>query len=594
MALSKELIERVRQAADIVQVVGQSVALKETGNHFSGLCPFHREKSPSFKVFPETQHFHCFGCGEGGSVFDFLMKVDGIPFAEAVEELAERLGIALPKSPVDDAARQAEGEVLETLELAARYYVAELGRPRGAEARKYLALRGLTEDTIKRYRIGYAPPGWDSLLEGLARQRGGEALARAGLAVRARGANRYYDRFRNRIVFPIVAASGPIVGFGGRAMGEDTPKYLNTPETAVYHKSRVLYGLREAKTEIRRLRRVLVVEGYMDVLGLHQAGIVSAVATCGTAMSAEHARALARLAPEIVCVFDGDAAGARAALRAFETLLPTGALVRAVAMPENKDPDDLVREGGAAAFDAVLEARTDVVEFFYERTKGEPRPAALQRLSQLIALVPDAIVRQELIGRAADWFKFDEATFRSSVDRQPASPARRAPIADEPRAARPSGELPRGLEADLLRIVFLDPPFAKIIEELMNRAEIGRFIEARVRPPALWLVREIAGGRLSLATLREGTDDPGLARFASAVEAEGVVSEDVLERLEHDLVRRLPLLALEAERDRLRRALGEASRRGDGESERKLLARLRDIGRQLNELAQGEPSSSSA
>jgi DNA primase len=597
VAISKELIDRIRHAADLVQVIGQVVSLKQTGNHWSGLCPFHKEKSPSFKVFPETQHFHCFGCGEGGSVFDFLMKSDGLTFPEAAEKLAGELGIEIPRSAAREAV-SADDEVFETLELAARFYVAELAKPEASAAREYLRSRDLTEATISSYRIGFAPPGWDSLLGALGRMRNRDELARAGLLVRAKDGNRYYDRFRNRILFPIVSPSGRVIGFGGRAMGDDTPKYLNTPETAVYRKSRVLYGVREARTAIRQGKRVLVVEGYMDVLALHQAGFLAAVAACGTSLTAEHATLLARMAPEIVCVFDGDEAGVRAALRAFETLLPTGAIVQAVMMPEGKDPDDLVREGGGPVFEALLADRQDVVSFFYERTKGEPRPAALQRLSRLLALVPDVIVRQELVGRASDWFKFDEATFAGTVSRHRQRPqaSRTTRAVPAPRETR-SGtnvERPKGIEADLLRVALWDPSFAKVVEELMTRTEIRAFIRSRVRPATLTLLAELAEGRVDRSTLHDRTEDAGLRWLGSLLEAEEPPSAEVLEHLERDLARRLPLLALEGERDRLRRALTEASRRGDPESEAKLLARLRDVGRQLNALAQSEPSSSSA
>ncbi len=590
MTIPKDVIDRIRQAADIVAIVGQSVTLKQTGNHFSGLCPFHREKTPSFKVFPDSQNFHCFGCGEGGSVFDFVMKTDGLSFPEAVRQLGAEVGVEVPDRDVHDEADDVRAEISETLELAARFFVSELGGPRGGPARTYLAGRGLTDETIARYRLGLAPAGWDNLIRALARHRDPAALERAGLAIPGKKSGRHYDRFRDRIVFPITGPSGRVVGFGGRVLGDEEPKYLNSPETPVYHKSSVLYGIREARTLARQEKRVIIVEGYMDVLALHQAGVTNAVATCGTAVTADHARVLSRFAPEIVFVFDGDEAGLRAALRGFETLLPTGVTVSAVELSKGQDPDDIVREGGAEAFGARVEARQDVVGFFYRQSRGDPKPAAVDRLASLVARVPERIPRRELSARAADWFKFDETTFVDAVEARTAGRGGPVPVA----VRRPGGREVTGVEADLLRAVLADPSFWGELAELLAHEGIRQTLSRRVRPCVFELLDRIGASEAPVApaSLRDQVHDDAVRAFVMAVAAEPPPSTAVLRQLQRDLATSLPRMALEREADRLRRAIGESSRRGDQEEADRLAARFLDVKKRLEEIGRaGEPAS---
>lgn len=575
MAIPKDIIDRIRQLSDIVEVVGQVVSLSRSGSHYAGLCPFHKERTPSFKVFPESQNFHCFGCGEGGSVFDFLMKTEGLSFPEAVRVLADRAGVEVPDARRDPDRDRETAEIGETLELAARFYVAQLGSGPGRAAREYLAGRGLAASAIERFRIGYAPDAWDGLLTALTRHRDGAALERAGLAIRRRSGDGHYDRFRDRLVFPIVSPSGRVIGFGGRALGDTEPKYLNSPETRVYHKSRVLYGLREARHAIRRERHVLVVEGYMDVIALNQAGVENAVATCGTSLTAEHASMLARYAPEVVILFDGDAAGVRAALKAFETVLPTGVLVRTVTLPEGADPDDLVRGGDTAALMELVAARQDVVDFFYTRSKGDPKPAAIDRLARLVARVPEEIPRRELSARAADWFKFDEETFVRAVDT-----LRRG----KPHA-RPSESIGRtqtggihGLEGELLRVAVQDPAFWVEVRTLAERESLRLVLERRIRPSVRVLLDELADQSepRPASAFRDEVSDPVLRNYLMELATEGVVDREHLHRTQRDLVSRLFYLALKDERDRLRRELNQAQQSGDREREREISQRYRE------------------
>lgn len=584
MGIPKATIDRIRQLADVVEIVGQTVQLKRTGNHFSGLCPFHQEKTPSFKVFPESQNFHCFGCDEGGTVFDFVMKTEGLTFPEAVRMLGRQVGVEVESAGPGDDARARESEAVhETLALTARYYASRLGKDEGRRAREYLLGRGLTEATLETYQLGYAPDGWENLLGALAKWRSADDLVKAGVAIPSKKpGGKPYDRFRDRVLFPIHDVSGQVVGFGGRLLGEGEPKYLNTPETAAYHKSRILYGLRQGRARMRQEGTAIVVEGYMDVLALHQAGFEHAVATCGTALTADHARILKRFADEVVLVFDGDEAGLRAALRAFETVLPTGLRVRAAILPGAKDPDDIVRDEGAEAMGRLIANADDLVSFFWSQTKGDPKPRAIDRLARLVALSPEVIDRRDYAARAADLFKFDEATFVSVTEQ--AARGRSTPAASVALHLR-RGE-PEGFEADLLRATVPDPAFWGELEGLLGHPELRRTVEDRVRPDARRLLTEAAAGSdpAPPALLAERAQDPALRSFLLRLAAEEAPDPDRLRRLQRDVGTRIPYLALEAERDRVRRALGEAARRGDRDREAELVQRLEGVTRRLQEL----------
>ena len=596
MPIPQEIIDRIKSLSDVVDVVGQVVRLKKTGNHFSGLCPFHREKTPSFKVFPESQNYHCFGCGEGGTVFTFVMNTEGLSFPEAVRLLGERCGVEVEtKAEADDPARAFREQLHETLALAARYYQAQLDREAGAAGREYLERRGLSADTIQTFGLGVAPAGWENLLTALKRHKSPELLERAGLALP--GKRTPYDRFRSRLMFPIQSVAGQVVGFGGRSLDDSEPKYLNTPETEVYHKSQVLYGLRSARQTIRQEERVLVVEGYMDVLALHQGGVKNAVATCGTSLTAEHGRLLARYAPEVVLVFDGDRAGVRAALKAFETLLPIGVRVSSIAMPPGKDPDDVIREEGGEGFAARAEKRLDLVDFFYAHTMGEARPAAIQRLAEMIATIPDAIPRQHLVRRAADWFKFREETFAREVARLRTERSRSRGN-DPARAAAPksTGEPPKpveGLEAALLAVCVADPPFWAEVQPLMARADIKRTIERRVRPDTLTLLDALAeegsGGEgsppVGAGAYPDRVTDGALRAFLLRLATEPRPEAEHIYRLKTDLVAELTRLALKDEQLRLRKLLNQAHRDGDRERESELTDRFQQVYKRLNEFS---------
>ncbi|WP_286239863.1 DNA primase [Neptuniibacter halophilus] len=372
--IPQHFIDDLLARVNIIDVLdGRVQKLKRTGKNYSGLCPFHKEKTPSFTANQEKQFYYCFGCGAGGNALGFLMEYENLNFPEAVEELAKSAGMDVPK---DDSPQQREkdqrlSKLYDLLSQSDQFYQEQLrsSEHRG-DAVNYLKARGLTGQIAKAFGIGFAPSGWDNLLNHLgqsADQR--NLLEEAGLLIHNEERDSRYDRFRNRIMFPIRDQRGRTIGFGGRVLGDDKPKYLNSPETPTFHKSRELYGLYEARKHNNKLDRLIIVEGYMDVVGLAQYGIHYAVATLGTATTAQHLERLFKLVPEVIFCFDGDSAGREAALRALKTTLPViedGKEARFLFLPEGEDPDSLVRQEGAEAFSERLSSSLPLSEFFFK------------------------------------------------------------------------------------------------------------------------------------------------------------------------------------------------------------------------------------
>lgn len=386
--IPQSFIDDLLSRADIVDVIDKRVALKKSGKNYSACCPFHNEKSPSFSVQPEKQFYYCFGCGAGGNAIGFIMNFDSVDFPQAVESLARDNGMEVPREESKAATkRRAENADLYTLlEEANSYYQLQLRKHEGrASAVDYLKQRGVSGTIARDFGIGYAPPGWDNLLKACASTPERENnLLKAGMVIEREtgqgsgqsGGSQFkgYDRFRHRIMFPIRDARGRTIAFGGRVLGDDKPKYLNSPETPVFHKGSELYGLFEARKSTNKLSRLLIVEGYMDVIALAQMDIRYAVATLGTATSGAHLTRLFRMVPEVVFCFDGDKAGRTAAWRALEATLPQmedGRQVRFLFLPEGEDPDTLVRKVGQAAFETLIDNATPLEQFFFDKLSAE-------------------------------------------------------------------------------------------------------------------------------------------------------------------------------------------------------------------------------
>lgn len=407
--IPQDFIDDLIARTDIVEVIGRRVPLKKAGREFKACCPFHDEKTPSFTVSPAKGFYHCFGCGAHGTAVGFLMDFDHMDFVEAIEALANSMGVEVPRDQTDRPARRYD----ELFELLAN--VEQLWRNRlkdSPAAVEYLKQRGVDGATARRFGIGYAPEGWSTVLDRYGKSPEAiERLLAAGLVIR-KDNGRHYDRFRDRIVFPIRDARGRCIGFGGRAMGDGEPKYLNSPETVLFHKGRELYGLYEARQALRQIERIVVVEGYMDVVALAQHGIHFSVATLGTATTAEHLNRLFRLTDDVSFCFDGDRAGRQAAWRALENALPLireGRQIHFVFLPDGHDPDSYVNAQGTDAFLELLETGTALSDYLIGELAGQVEldtvdgRARLAELTKpLLAKIPDGVYRELLIGSLAD------------------------------------------------------------------------------------------------------------------------------------------------------------------------------------------------
>jgi len=410
-----EKVQEIRERADILQVVGERVPLKKAGVRHTGLCPFHQEKSPSFTVHPGLGLFHCFGCGQGGDVISFLMKIEGRPFVEVATDLAQRFGVSLPEREQSAEERDAEVQKKKSREAmlahnarAMEFYHQLLLRDAGARhVREYLAERRVTPEAIARYKLGYAPDAWEVLATQFARNKADmQTVMRAGLVGQREGSGGFFDRFRNRLLFPILGATGEVLGFGGRQLAKDDgPKYLNSPETPLFHKGKCLFGLNLAMPVARQQQSVLVVEGYFDQLALYEAGVQNVVATLGTALTDDHVLLLKRHVREVVVLFDGDEAGVRAAQKSADVLLRAGLSVRVIELPKGDDPDTFVLREGEGAFQAKVKNARPIIEFVIDSSAArcENTPAAKARcvegMKSLFAHVTSPVVQQRYLSR---------------------------------------------------------------------------------------------------------------------------------------------------------------------------------------------------
>ena len=451
--IPQHFIDDLIARTDIVELIGARVPLKKSGREYKACCPFHTEKTPSFWVSPDKQFYHCFGCGKHGTALGFLMDHDHLAFPEAVEELATRLGVEVPhEGGAQRSARPADEPLYELMARVARFYSEQLERePR---ARDYLAKRGLTDATLERFAIGYAPNSWNELGRRFGTSDAEhKRLAEAGLLVERerageRVADRYYDRFRDRVMFPIRDARGRVIAFGGRVIDAGEPKYLNSPETLLFHKGRELYGLYETRRARRALDRLVIVEGYMDAVSLHQAGIDYAVATLGTATTAEHLRRIFRLVPTVVFAFDGDRAGRAAAWRALQQALPEsreGREIRFLFLPQGQDPDTLIRAEGHAAFEERLATAVPLSEYLVrelseqsELASADGRARFAEQARPLFGRVPAGVYRELLLGRLAQVIGLSperlEALWSVGTDSVPP----KAPSASSPHRSAPA------------------------------------------------------------------------------------------------------------------------------------------------------------
>ena len=482
MAEAGSFADRVKQQADIVRVVGEYVQLKKAGQNFRGLCPFHSEKTPSFNVHPTRQIYHCFGCGKGGDVFSFVMEMEKCEFPDAIRIVAEKCGIAIPgpkeRSPEERKENQQRAALVEMHREAQTFFVRQIeGTLEGKAARAYLEDRGIDKATMNRFGIGYAPSGGDLLLRLFKSKYPEKLLTESGLILRGEN-GRMFDRFRRRITFPISNESGKIVAFGCRALGDDMPKYLNSPETPIYSKSNVLYHLDRAKEALRRSDFAVLVEGYMDAIAVARAGVSNVVASCGTSLAEPQIKLLGRFTRRVIVNYDPDTAGQTATERSISLLLEQDFEVRVLALPGKADPDKFIREQGAEAYVKLLKEAPPYVDYLIARarrmdlTTGEAKLRAVNFLLPYVQKIPNRILRSEWATRIAQQLRLDEPVLRAALSK--AAAERRSEVKTQPqligRAAKP-------VERILIRMLVEGEGFCHELAQKLQQEQLYQGLE---------------------------------------------------------------------------------------------------------------------
>ena len=487
MAEAGSFAERVKQQADIVRVVGEYVRLKKTGKDFSGLCPFHQEKTPSFTVSPLKQIFYCFGCGKGGDVFNFVMDIDKSPFPEAVRTVAEKCGIAIPRpkerSPEERQENQQRGALVEMHREAQTFFTKQIsGTLEGKAARAYLEDRGIDNKTIDRFGIGYAPSDGDALLRLFKQKYPEKLLVESGLISRGEQGGRLFDRFRRRITFPIANDSGKIVAFGARALGDDQPKYLNSPETPIYSKSNALYHLDRAKEALRRSDFAVLVEGYMDAIAVARAGISNVVASCGTSLAEPQIKLLSRFTKRVIVNYDPDNAGQAATERSVSLLLEQDFEVRVLALPpvgdKKADPDLFIREKGVEEYTKLLKESPPYVDYLIARARkmdltiGEGKRRAVNFLLPYVQKIPNTILRSEWATRIAQQLHLDEPVLRAALSK--AATQRHSELKIPPELV---GRSAKPVERRLIRMLAEAEGFRRELAQRLQAAQLHHGLE---------------------------------------------------------------------------------------------------------------------
>jgi DNA primase len=526
MAEAGSFAERVKQQADIVRVIGEYVRLKKSGQNFTGLCPFHAEKSPSFAVHPVKQIYHCFGCGVGGDVFKFVMEMDKVAFPEAIRVVAEKCGIAIPRpkasSPEERKENQQRTLLVEMHREAQTFFVQQLGGTlEGKAAQAYLEDRGLDKDAITRFGIGYAPSGGDALLRFLKSKYKEPLLIESGLVSRDQsGGARMYDRFRRRITFPIANESGKIVAFGCRALGDDQPKYLNSPETPIYSKSNVLYHLDRAKEALRRADFAVLVEGYMDAIAVARAGISNVVASCGTSLAEPQIKLLSRFTKRVIMNYDPDTAGQLATERSISLLLENDFEVRVLALPamnltagdgakysKNADPDLYIREMGVEAYTKLLKDAPPYVDYLIGRARhmdlstGEGKLRAVNFLLPYVQKIPNRLLRSEWATRIAQQLRLEEPVLRAALSKAAAERRSGLKVAPElvGRAAKP-------VERRLIRMLAEADSFRRELAQRLSDAGLCAGLETEKVFAAL-IAANLSGDKIEATEIAAGMEE---------------------------------------------------------------------------------------
>lgn len=580
-----DFIEQLKSAVDIVRVVGDYVRLKRAGSgpRYTGLCPFHHEKTPSFSVHATHQFYKCFGCGAGGDVIKFVMEIERLTFWEAVKLLAERHGIPLPKQGAEtDEESRRRAVLYEMHEMAARLFRDHLFSSAGRDARAYLERRGVPPPVIEEFGLGLSDRSGQMLVRAF--QRAGfspELMEESGLVLRRNDGSGFYDRFRGRLMFPIHSESGKLIAFGGRALApDDQPKYLNSPETPIYRKSQVLYNLHRARKPMEEAGRAVLVEGYMDAIGVHAAGVRNVAAVCGTSLTPLQVRGLRRHAPEVVLNFDPDSAGANAMEKHIPVILEEGLRLRILSLGGGLDPDEFIREHGAPAYLAALENARSYFHWLADRARTrfdlrtpEGRVAAFQFLLPSIQRMPDRLDRLAVATDVAEYLRMEPGIVLDEFRKAAAERRQQVKPKEEP--------LPDPNEVLLLHALLHDEQARAEIAPLLGQLTV---LESSPSHEIFDAIRRItsAGEPLSYLALEARLREEARHRLAALVLADDTLAESYSTELAVSCVRKLAASEQEARRGRLRREIQEAERSGDFERALRLLEDLGRIERSLS------------
>jgi DNA primase len=586
--MNDAFLEEVRRTADIVRYVSDHVQLRKVGGSWKGLCPFHNEKTPSFNVSADRGRFHCFGCGEGGDVFKFAMLHEKANFPEAIEIVARRFGMQVPERTNEQTPDRKEREqLLGVLEAALEHFVANLWAPPGTKAREYLLGRGFRKETLEKIRAGAAVDAWRDTLETLGRKFPTPFLLTAGLVIETApdAGKRVYDRFRNRVIFPIFNDGGRVVAFGARSLDGSEPKYLNSPENPAYHKSKVLYGLNWAKDAIRREGRAVLMEGYLDVARAIEAGIGEAVATCGTALTAAHARLLRRFTDRAVVNFDQDEAGQKAARKSLDVLLEEGFKVQVVELPDGHDPDTYLKAEGADAYRRRIDEAPGYMDWLIRRSASENdirtpagKSAYLNALLPTLARIESPVERAAWLPTIVDAGGLDSMAAREEVRRAIAHRASSIAASTEP--IPPATVTPRArrrlipAEKLLIGLILSDAPGISDALEAIEEEDLQPLGAAQILRVARQLVLD--GRPVTLAEL-EGVLDEDDRRLLSEAAVEDSPEKGVTPA---ECVKELKTWPLRSRMAEIQKELARAS----GEAQEALLAEKLELKRRMSAL----------
>ncbi len=615
MRIADQKIDEIRSSNDVVDIIGAVVRLKKRGKNYVGLCPFHQEKTPSFTVSAEKQMYHCFGCGKGGNVFTFVMEIEKVSFVEAVRSLAERAGIALPATASETAQASESDHLLGATRFAGLHFHRNLTESaEGKPVLQYFRDRGFSDETIRNFGLGYSLNSWDALLQAAGSEGiPADHLVKAGLARRREDGTGYYDYFRGRAMFPIFSTAGRVTAFGARKMRGDDPiqgKYINSPETPIYSKSRILFGLFQSKESIRSEENALMVEGYADVISLFQAGVQHVVASSGTALTEGQVNLVGRYTRRLTLVYDADSAGSQAALRGMDVALEQGLDVKIVSLPPGEDPDSFVRSHGAKEFRKLLEKSVSFIDFKAEQflnagrlTTPEGRTEAVRSIVQSIAKINDELKRSFFIKEISQKYDIYESVLHRELDRWVAR-ERRSPKPAVPGGGRSPGPTPskqssgerQGIpaaERDVLKIILEN--HGDLVDFVFSSLKVNDLTDSRIQRLAHMALNRIqTNGFLDAGTFVNEVSDPELKSLVTDIllsryeiskgwqDLAAEIDEANPRRIAQAAVAAIKRHALQKQIEENQRLLREASRRGD--ETLPFVQRHQDMLRMLKEL----------